>query len=370
MMKKSIYLLTIPLTILILLLLGITLSSYLNKEGENTDQINQETPECLNEQATSLPQDLTEVFKNTCITKYDHTNEEITAQAKLTYLTYPEILYSIRKTDWGSTDITENDTQVIFTNGNQSLTLSNVNNEIYMSLKTVQSDSKVDDTPVPKPVQQEEEEEPTSSNEYKVTSTEISKINTTQKIVVFTFDGGAGIQSLEKIITVLDDHDIKATFFVTGKWAETQSSALKKISDAGHEVFNHTYSHPDLTKLTSAQITEEFSKAESKISAVTGKTTKPFYRPPYGARNSSVRELAASLGYQTIYWTIDALDWKESEGITETEVRNRILNNLAPGNIYLMHIGDNITGNILDDVLTQIESKGYQVRSLSEVLIK
>lgn len=192
---------------------------------------------------------------------------------------------------------------------------------------------------------------------------EIVHGNTAKKQIILTFDGGAGTHSGQKILETLQKHSLKSTFFVTGSWADQNLALLKQISQQGHEVFNHTYTHPHLTWLSDFQVANEFRRAESAISAATGKTTKPYFRPPYGERNARVLQTAAKEGYRSVYWTIDALDWKE--GITAKEVKDRILNNLAPGAIFLLHIGDDITGQILDEVIAEIQSRGYEVVSLT-----
>ncbi|HYF10522.1 MAG TPA: polysaccharide deacetylase family protein [Candidatus Paceibacterota bacterium] len=196
--------------------------------------------------------------------------------------------------------------------------------------------------------------------------TEIVWADRSKKQVVFTFDGGAGSHSIDEIIATLKKHGVTGTFFVTGKWAEQNATSTRRLAAEGHEVFNHTYDHSDLTTLSSAQITSQFARAESSISALTGKTTKPYFRPPYGARNAAVLAAARQAGYRSVYWTVDALDWKP--GITDQEVRTRILSNLAPGTIYMMHIGDDITGRILDDMLTEIKARGYAIVPLTKAL--
>jgi peptidoglycan/xylan/chitin deacetylase (PgdA/CDA1 family) len=198
------------------------------------------------------------------------------------------------------------------------------------------------------------------------TPAEISKVKTTDKRVVFTFDAGAGNQSADKILAVLAKHKVKGTYFVTGKWVEQNTNATKQIATAGHEIFNHTYSHPYLTKVTESVIVTEFQKTEDIIRNATGKTSKPYFRPPYGDRNAQVLNIAAKKGYQSVYWTTDALDWQPE--MTNEKVKARILNSLTPGAIYLMHIGDTITGDILDEVFTEIKARGYTIMSLTEGL--
>jgi peptidoglycan/xylan/chitin deacetylase (PgdA/CDA1 family) len=100
---------------------------------------------------------------------------------------------------------------------------------------------------------------------------------------------------------------------------------------------------------------------------VIGKSSKPYFRPPYGDRDERVKSIAASEGYQSVFWTTDAMDWLElSGGETNDSVINRINVNLRPGAIYLMHIGDKITGEILDKVLTDIQNLGFEIVPLTQ----
>lgn len=186
--------------------------------------------------------------------------------------------------------------------------------------------------------------------------------------VIFTFDGGDSAISGEKILDVLNKHEVKGTFFVSGKFVEKNTLLVKKIHESGHEIFNHTYSHPYLTLISDEQISKELLEMNNALKIITNQSTKPFFRPPYGDRDDRVLKQAFDSGYRSVYWTVDALDWKESEGETADTVRYRILSTLAPGNIYLMHIGDNITGDILHDLFSTIKLKGYKIVSLTQGL--
>ena len=187
-----------------------------------------------------------------------------------------------------------------------------------------------------------------------------------EKQVIFTFDGGSTDESGEAILSALKKHNVKGTFFLTGKFVEKNQELVKNISAEGHEIFNHTYSHPDLTALSDELIEDELLRMETIVKNLTGKSTKPYFRPPFGARNERVYATALRAGFQPVYWTIDALDWKEGRGIDAEDVKHRILLNLAPGAIYLMHVGDTLTGAVLDEVFTEIEARGYFLVSLTE----
>lgn len=189
-----------------------------------------------------------------------------------------------------------------------------------------------------------------------------------KKQVIFTFDGGDGPQSAARILSVLAAHHVRGTFFLTGKFVEANPALVKEMAAAGDEIFSHTYDHPHLTQLSDAEITAEFSKMEDALEVVAGVSPKPYFRAPYGDRDARVIADAFRAGYQEVYWSIDAHDWEQPAGETAVQVHDQIMNNLAPGNIYLMHIGDTITGAILDRVFTEIEGKGYKIVSLTQGL--
>lgn len=195
---------------------------------------------------------------------------------------------------------------------------------------------------------------------------EIERGDTSKKQIILTFDGGAGNHSAQEIIDVLRLRNIKATFFVTGKWASQNPLYLQTIKADGHEVFNHTQNHPDLTTLTDSQIRTEFRQSEGTIFNIISRTTKPYFRPPYGARNARVHRIAAEEGYRSVYWTVDALDWRPGE--TEETVKKRVFDRLSSGAIYMFHIGDDITGNILDEVISEMKNQGYSIVPLTEGL--
>ena len=191
----------------------------------------------------------------------------------------------------------------------------------------------------------------------------------TKKVMIFTFDAGDKAQSAEGILTVLAKHHVKGTFFMTGKFIEANPALVKQISSGGNEIFDHTYDHKDLTTLTDAQIKAELDGMNALLASTTGMSARPYFRAPYGARDLRVRTAAAADGFQSVYWTLDARDWMESTGETADQVRERILSNIAPGTIVLMHVGDTITAAILDDVFTKIEAQGYKIVSLSQGLV-
>lgn len=210
------------------------------------------------------------------------------------------------------------------------------------------------------------EREESVTSPIMTSSVEISRGDTSRQQVIFTFDCGSGDVSVSKILAVLAKHKVKGTFFMTGRFIEQYPDSVKRIAIAGNEIFNHTYDHPYLTKMSDEEIADELNKADMILKSAVGVSSKPFFRPPYGDRDERVRKVAAENGYEDVYWSIDAHDWMTDA--TEEVVKERILSNIAPGNIYLMHVGDTITGSILDEVFTSIELRGYKIVSLTQGL--
>lgn len=186
--------------------------------------------------------------------------------------------------------------------------------------------------------------------------------------IMLTFDGGDGNVSSEAILSALGRHGMRASFFLTGKFVERNPELVKKIQAAGHEIYNHTYDHPHLTELKDSEIERELYSMDVRLGQLTGSSTKPYFRPPYGDRDHRVLEIARKAGYSSVYWTVDAHDWQTGGTDKAKEARERILGSLAPGNIYLLHLGDRISGEIIDDVLGEIEKRGFKEVSLTEGL--
>ncbi|MEK7641516.1 MAG: polysaccharide deacetylase family protein [Patescibacteria group bacterium] len=208
---------------------------------------------------------------------------------------------------------------------------------------------------------------PVASNPFAdKTPQEILRGDTSKKQIIFTFDAGSGDASVQPILQTLAAHGVKGTFFMTGVWAIRNPALTRAITAAGHEVFNHSYNHPHLTELSDQDIVTELTHADVALASVTGSSTKPYFRPPYGDRDQRVLDAAAQTGYRSVYWTLDARDWMESEGMTANTVKEIILSNLEPGMIILMHVGDTITGEILDDLFTEIKNRGYEPVALTQ----
>lgn len=199
-----------------------------------------------------------------------------------------------------------------------------------------------------------------------VSSTEIDIGNTGRPRIALTFDAGGPADPTSHILDVLAQHHVHSTFFITGDWANQNPDLVRRIHNEGHEIGNHTMHHPDLRTLSDQEICTQLTQADQVISNLTGVTTRPYYRPPYGSRDARVRSLTAQIGYRTVYWTIDTLDWQAIA--TSASITSVVMNNLQNGVIVLMHAGSQVESETLDGLMTRIEQQGYQMVTVTEVL--
>ena len=195
---------------------------------------------------------------------------------------------------------------------------------------------------------------------------DIGNTSSLLKRIALTFDAGGPSTPTASILDILARHHVHSTFFITGDWANLNPDLVRRIHNEGHEIGNHTMHHIDLRTLSDVEVCNELNQANQVISGMTGVTTRPYYRPPYGGRDNRVRSLAANLGYRTVYWTIDTLDWQTTA--TTDSITKRVMDGLRNGVIVAMHAGSNVEAQTLDGLMTKIEQQGYQMVTITEVL--
>ncbi|QNN54070.1 polysaccharide deacetylase family protein [Nocardioides mesophilus] len=203
---------------------------------------------------------------------------------------------------------------------------------------------------------------------------EISRLPVTQKVVALTFDAGANADGVHSIRTTLRAKSAKATFFLTGAFANRFRRKTARIG-AEHLVGNHTNTHPDLTTLTDAQVVAEVTTAQARILQRSGQDPRRFLRFPFGARNQHLVHLVNGLCYVPFRWTVDTLGWKgTSGGMTVRKVVDRVLAAATPGEIVLMHVGSNpddhstLDADALPQVIDRLRARGYSFVRLSKVM--
>ena len=204
-----------------------------------------------------------------------------------------------------------------------------------------------------------------------VSATVTGSFATSAREVVLTFDSdGGSAGNAARYLDILSARQIHATWFLTGDFARANPSLVRRILNEGQDIGNHTLDHADLTKpaRTDSFVCSEITQANHIIAGITGQTTRPYFRPPYGRYNTQTRTLAARLGYRTITWNIDPKDWDAAT--TAQDILDRVLNspNLKPGAIILMHVNSPHEAEALDAVIVGLEQRGYTIVPLSHFL--
>ncbi len=184
--------------------------------------------------------------------------------------------------------------------------------------------------------------------------------------VSLTFDSGSDAGSTAEVLNILRENGIHTTFFVTGKWAEANPALVKRMVAEGHKIANHSYSHPDLTKVSDDEIISQLSRTEDIVKRIAGVSTKPYFRPPFGAYDNRVLRVLAREGYKAIYWTLDSTDWRNDS--TVDSVIRRVVNNAEPGSIIVHHSSPDKTAKALPSEIKQLRAKGLQIVNLPDLL--
>lgn len=197
--------------------------------------------------------------------------------------------------------------------------------------------------------------------------TEISHGDRHSSRIALTFDAGADAQPVKSILDTLSRYNVHCTFFLTGEWIKRNPRLTQQIALAGHEIGNHTYSHRRLTALTEREIAYEVEKTEQLVVELTGHSTRPLLRVPYGARDKRVLASLQQNGYKSIYWDVDSWDSVKAD-ITSDEIKQRVLSRIQNGSIVLMHCGSRATAEALDSMLRELLNLGYQPVTIGELL--
>lgn len=194
-----------------------------------------------------------------------------------------------------------------------------------------------------------------------------SRGSTENKQVSLTFNVGTTKEGdIQKVIDILKNSNTKADFFARGDVAEENPDLINKIDSAGFSIYNLSYSHPYFSDLPTSGMVEQLEKAETAISQRTNKTTKPFFRPPYGDADADVVSVVVAEGYCPVTWTVDAYDW--SSDYTSAQSKERVLDNVSNGAIILMQAANATTAEILGDLITQLSNQGFAIVNLDTLL--
>jgi len=191
----------------------------------------------------------------------------------------------------------------------------------------------------------------------------VYKGHSDKKMVSFLINVAWGNEYLTDMLAVLKKHNVSATFFLEGRWAQNNPELASMIESAGHELGNHSYSHPDMAKISAAKAREEIRKTNEVIKAITDKPTK-WFGPPSGSFRDEIVKIAAEEQLGTVLWTVDTVDWKKP---SPESLINRVMGKVHNGAMILMHPTDP-TAKSLERLILQLKEKDLQVVPVSELL--
>lgn len=189
--------------------------------------------------------------------------------------------------------------------------------------------------------------------------------NREKPYVYLTFDGGYEAGYTEKILDVLKQNDVKATFFITGHYLNTKPDLVKRMIDEGHIIGNHTVNHKSMPDIDNETIKKEVMDLHTAVYEKFGYEMK-YIRPPKGEYSERTIDYTNSLGYKTVMWSFAYDDWDENRQDREEYGKKKILDNVHNGEIMLLHSTSKDNSNILDYCIKEIKNMGYEFKSLDE----
>jgi peptidoglycan/xylan/chitin deacetylase (PgdA/CDA1 family) len=202
----------------------------------------------------------------------------------------------------------------------------------------------------------------------------IRRGDASRRVVALSFDAAADAGFTAQILDTLKANGITATFGVSGQWAERNADLVRRIAREGHEFMNHSYDHPSFTglstgkpPLTQAQRFEQLDRTEAVIQELTGLSTKPYFRPPYGDYDASVNDDLYARGYTyNVLWTVDSGGWA---GLPAADIVRRCLDRAEPGAIYVFHVGAaSEDAAALQPIIDGLRKMGYSMAAVSDLI--
>jgi peptidoglycan/xylan/chitin deacetylase (PgdA/CDA1 family) len=191
--------------------------------------------------------------------------------------------------------------------------------------------------------------------------------------ISLSFDAGADRGYAEQILDTLRDEEVPASFGMTGLWAQQNTDLVKRMVDEGHELINHTWDHSSFTgysagrPMSVAERRLELDRTEELLKGITGKTTRPLFRPPYGDLDNGVLKDVSDDGYDyTIMWTVDSFGWNH---LPAAGIIDRCLSRAEPGAIILFHVGiESEDALALKTIITALKERGYALVTVTDLL--
>ena len=187
-------------------------------------------------------------------------------------------------------------------------------------------------------------------------------------VIYLTFDAGYENGSTEIILDALKKHNAPAAFFLVGNYIQKNADLVRRMVEEGHIVGNHTMHHPNMSKLSTMEdFSRELSGLEELFRETTGKELPRYYRPPQGIYSEENLRMAKELGYKTVFWSLAYVDWNNDAQPTAEEAFSKLLPRIHNGAVVLLHSTSSTNAEILDELLTRWEEKGYSFGSIDDL---
>ena len=187
-------------------------------------------------------------------------------------------------------------------------------------------------------------------------------------VLYLTFDAGYENGHTPKILDVLKKHEVPACFFLVGHYLEKNPDLVRRMVEEGHTVGNHTMHHPDMSKITDpAAFEKELSDLAALYKEVTGEEMARYYRPPQGIYSQDNLELAKSLGYKTVFWSLAYADWDNENQPSHETAMEKLTSRVHNGAVILLHSTSKTNAEILDEILTKWKEMGYTFSPIDDL---
>ncbi|WP_102400044.1 delta-lactam-biosynthetic de-N-acetylase [Haloimpatiens massiliensis] len=192
--------------------------------------------------------------------------------------------------------------------------------------------------------------------------------DTSQKVIYLTFDEGYENGYSAKILDVLKKCNVKAAFFVTTPYINSNKELIKRMVKEGHLVCNHSTTHPSMASIKDEEkFKKEFFECEKAFKDLTGKDMPKYFRPPMGKFSELSLKRTKDLGYKTIFWSFAYRDWEPASQPSHELAKKTIVERVHPGAVYLLHAVSKTNTEVLGDVIEDLKAKGYTFKSLDEL---
>jgi peptidoglycan-N-acetylmuramic acid deacetylase len=194
--------------------------------------------------------------------------------------------------------------------------------------------------------------------------------DTTKKELYLTFDNGYENGYTAQILDVLKQKQVPAAFFVTGHYVKDQPELLKRMAEEGHLIGNHSWSHPDLSGVSDAQIAAELNRVKDEVGKLTGQKEMAYLRPPRGIFSDRVLAASRALGYTSVFWSVAYMDWDTKQQKGAKHAFDQVMAQLHPGAVILLHSVSRDNAEALGDIIDAARKQGYEFKSLAQLTVK